>query len=77
MRTETDEISLCGCYIETMFTIDVGTKLGLMLSLKDAQIHATGVAATKCPQLGNGIDFIDLAPKDWLKLGELIAQRKC
>ena len=33
MRTATDEISLCGCYIETMFTMDVGTKLGLVFSL--------------------------------------------
>lgn len=30
-RTATDEISLCGCYIETMFTMDVGTKLKLIL----------------------------------------------
>ena len=25
MRTATDEVSLCGCYIETMFTIEIGT----------------------------------------------------
>ena len=27
MRTATDEISLCGCYIETMFTMEIGTKV--------------------------------------------------
>src|SRR5438270_4941774 len=26
MRTSTDEISLCGCYIETMFTMEVETE---------------------------------------------------
>ncbi len=40
MRTATDEISLCGCYIETMFTMDVGTKLGLVFSLNQDRVGA-------------------------------------
>lgn len=64
MRTATDEISVCGCYIETMFTLEVGTKLDLILSLKDETIRLKGVVATKYPQVGNGIDFIDISPQD-------------
>jgi hypothetical protein len=26
-RAVTEEVSLCGCYIETMFTLDVGAKI--------------------------------------------------
>ena len=74
MRTSTDEISLCGCYIETMFTMDVGTKLGLVFSLKEKQIRAEGVVTTRYPQVGNGVEFIDLAPQDRLKLGEFISE---
>ena len=54
MRTATDEISLCGCYIETMFTMEVGTSPSLALSLKDDVIRCTGVVANKYPQVGMG-----------------------
>ena len=76
MRTATDEISLCGCYIETMFTMDVGTKLGLVFSLNEDRVEANGIVATKHPQVGNGIDFTDMKPESRLKLGEYIAERE-
>jgi len=75
MRTSTDEISLCGCYIETMFTMEVGTRLGVTLSLDNEVIRCTAVVATKYPQVGNGIDFIDMAQDDRLKLSQYIAER--
>jgi len=73
MRTASDEISLCGCYIETMFTMDVGEKLSIALSVGDEVIRCAGVVATKYPQVGNGIDFIDMAPDDRLKLSKYLA----
>jgi hypothetical protein len=73
MRTSTDEISLCGCYIETMFTMDVGEK-SIGLSVEDDIIRCAGVVATKYPQVGNGIDFIDMAPDERLKLSAYIAE---
>jgi hypothetical protein len=68
VRTATDEISLCGCYIETMFTMDIGTRLDLYLSLSDGIVRCSAVVATKYPQVGNGIDFVDFAPDDRLRL---------
>jgi c-di-GMP-binding flagellar brake protein YcgR len=76
MRGATDEISLCGCYIETMFTMDVGTKLGLVFSLNQDRVKANGIVATKHPQVGNGIDFTDMDPESRLKLSEYIAERE-
>jgi hypothetical protein len=76
MRTATDEISLCGCYIEMMFTIEVGTKLELVFSLNQERVGAMGLVVTKHPQVGNGIDFIDMEPKNRLRLGEYIAERE-
>jgi PilZ domain len=75
MRTSTDEISLCGCYIENMFTMEVGTRLGVTLSLDNEVIRCTAVVATKYPQVGNGIDFIDMAQDDRLKLSQYIAEQ--
>ena len=74
MRTGTEEISLGDGYIETIFTMEVGTRLSLALSLKDDVIRCMGVVATKYPQVGNGIDFIDMVPNGRLKLSAYIAQ---
>jgi len=74
MRTATDEISLCGCYIETMFTTEVRDKLSIALSVGDEVVRCAGVVATKYPQVGNGIDFIDMAPDDRLKLSKYLAE---
>jgi len=76
MRTITDEISLCGCYIETMFTMEVGTKLVVVLSVKDQKIQAQGVVVTKYPQVGNGIDFVELNHDESRKLSEFIAEHQ-
>jgi hypothetical protein len=73
MRTSIDAISLCGCYIETMFTMEIGTKLDLVLWLNDEKITAKSVVVTKYPQLGNGIDFVEMRPEDRLKLNRYIA----
>lgn len=74
MRTATDEISLCGCYIESMFTMDIGTKVELVFSLAGTKICGGGVVATKYPQVGNGIDFVSMAPEDRLKLHAFILE---
>jgi len=74
MRTATDEISLCGCYIETMFTIEIGTKVELVLFLNQEKVIAEGVVVTKTPQVGNGIDFVEMDADSRLKLREYIAE---
>jgi len=73
MRTATDEISLCGCYIESMFTMDVGTKLQITFSLDQSKTTAVGIIATKYPQVGNGIDFVSMEPQDRLMLHDFIS----
>jgi c-di-GMP-binding flagellar brake protein YcgR len=74
MRTSTDEVSLCGCYIESMFTMETGTRLALVFSCGDQKIATNAVVVTKYAQVGNGIDFIDITPEDRLKLREHLAQ---
>jgi c-di-GMP-binding flagellar brake protein YcgR len=73
MRTSTEEISICGCYIETMFTIDVGTKLELVFSLQSSTLILQGVVTTKYPQVGNGIEFLDVAPEARQRLADFLA----
>jgi len=73
-RTSVDEISLCGCYIETMFTFDVGTKLGLVFSLNEDRISAQGVVVNRYPQVGNGIDFAEISTADRAKLSDFLSK---
>lgn len=76
MRASTDEISVCGCYVETMFTIDVGTKLTMKLSIGGEALQVSGVVVTKYPQVGNGIDFSEMRPSDSRKLDEFISEHQ-
>lgn len=65
-----------GVYIEAMFTMEVGTKLVPVLSVKDQKIQANGVVVTKYPQVGNGIDFVELEDDDSRKLSEFISEHQ-
>jgi len=62
-RCSTADLSLLGCYIETMFPFPVDTPVELKL-----ETHATllilGKIVTCDPQVGNGIQFIKMLPED-------------
>jgi len=73
-RTATEEMSHSGCYVETMFTFAVGTKLAMTLWLDGVQVSATGVVATCYPQVGNGIEFADMNTEDVKKLEQFLAE---
>jgi|SRR5579863_2897204 len=62
-RCATSDLSLSGCYIETVFPDRIGTCLHLKLQLEDTLlIQATVV--TSDPQVGNGIRFEKMLPDD-------------
>ena len=71
-RTNTDEISLGGCYLETMFTLAVGTQLAMTLWLGGAPMKVSCVVATCCPQVGNGMEFVDVSEEDRQKLAKFM-----
>jgi hypothetical protein len=62
-RTATSDLSLHGCYIETIFPFPVGTVLELKLQLTGTLLIAATVA-TSDPQVGNGIKFARMLPED-------------
>ena len=68
VRVTTSEISLSGCYVESMFTLDVGTKLDIVMWVDGHKIQAKGAVATKYPQVGNGIDIKEMKSEDRTKL---------
>ena len=61
-HTSIDEISLCGCYIETMSPFEVSTRVDLVIWLNQEKVTAKGIVVNRYPQVGNGIDFVTMAP---------------
>jgi c-di-GMP-binding flagellar brake protein YcgR len=63
IRCATADISLGGCYVETMFPFPVGTNLELKLQLEETLLIVAKVVA-HYPLVGNGIQFVKMLPED-------------
>jgi len=63
IRGATSDLSLTGCYIETIFPYPIGTNLELKLQLEDTVLLLATVV-TSDPQVGNGIRFTRTLPED-------------
>jgi c-di-GMP-binding flagellar brake protein YcgR len=64
MRLATTDVSLGGCYVETPFTLDIGTKLDMVFWLGEQKIVTTGTVVTRHSQIGNGIEFTGMSSLD-------------
>jgi hypothetical protein len=63
IRCATADLSLGGCYVETMFPFPVGTRLELKLQLEGTLLIVAKVVA-HYPLVGNGIEFMKILPED-------------
>ena len=54
LRVKTTDLSIGGLYVEMMFTLEVGTKLKIVLWLNDVQVSTGGIVVTQDLQVGNG-----------------------
>ena len=68
LRIKTADLSIGGLYVEMMFTLEVGTKLKIVLWIDDVKVSTGGVVVTRDLQVGNGIEFTDMAPADRARL---------
>jgi len=72
MRCATSDISLHGCYIESMFPFPVGMELELKLQI-DGTLLVVAAVVTSDPQVGNGIQFTKMLPEDVEELRAYLA----
>lgn len=63
IRGATSDLSLTGCYIETIFPFPIGTQLEIKLQLEGTLV-VVGTVVTSDPQVGNGIHFNRMLPED-------------
>lgn len=73
LRCSTSDLSLGGCYIESMYPFPVGTPLELKLSVADTLLISARVV-TSDPQFGNGIEFVTMLPEDHAELSKFLDQ---
>jgi len=71
-RGATSDLSLHGCYIESIFPFSVGTKVELKLQTTGTLL-ILGHVATADPQVGNGIHFDKILPEDLEELRVFLA----
>lgn len=71
-HAETADLSLAGCYVEMSFTLQVGSKLDLVLWVDDARLATKAVVVTHHPQFGNGIEFFEMSQEDQAKLAHFL-----
>ena len=63
IRGATSDLSLTGCYIETIFPFPIGTQLEIKLQL-EGTLLVLGTVVTSDPQVGNGVHFTRMLPED-------------
>lgn len=76
MREQTSDLSLGGCYVKTMATIPVGTKLGVSLWLGEDKVSINGMVVTYNPQIGNGIQFLAMLPPERNRVQSFLESRR-
>lgn len=67
-RLETSDLSLGGCYVEMALTLEVGTRLDIVLWLDGEKLNTRGVIVTRHPQFGNGIEFVGMFSESYERL---------
>jgi len=72
LRVQTADLSIGGLYVEMMFTLEVGTKLKIVLWINDVNVSTYGVVVTRDLHVGNGIKFTDMAPEDRERIKDLL-----
>ncbi|MGH9738787.1 MAG: PilZ domain-containing protein [Candidatus Acidiferrales bacterium] len=60
IRARISDLSLVGCYLDTINTLPVGTEVRLNIAHNDATFSALGVVAHSQPNMGIGVRFTDV-----------------
>src|SRR5215472_1583906 len=66
------DISLTGCYVETVLSLPVGTELVYMIRARDTVLRGRSVVKTSHHAVGVGLEFLEMSPEDRRKLDFLV-----
>jgi hypothetical protein len=68
------DISMCGCYVEMMSPLRVGTPVNLDIKLSDHVLKLPAIVRVSQANMGMGLEFADTPPGEREKLDQVIAE---
>ncbi len=72
IRAETSDVSLSGCYVNTLFPSPIDTVVTLVIWLREQKLAVKGRVRTSVLGVGCGIEFVDLSEADSQQLAEYL-----
>ncbi len=73
IRTRVADLTIDGCYLEMMFTLEMGTELKITLWINQVKVNTGGRVVTRFRNLGNGIEFTEMSLEDRSRLEQFLA----
>jgi len=72
LRGFLSDISLSGCYMETLTPEPVGTSVEVLFQAAAARVRLPGVVRVVHPSMGMGIEFVELTPEAAQQLQKVV-----
>lgn len=66
------DLSIAGCFVELLAPLAIGTKVGIVLRVRQRRIRGTGVVTSSMPNFGLGIRFQHFEPEHLRQMEELM-----
>jgi len=73
LRARSTDVSVGGCYIETILPLAVGTRLEIEMWIDPSKVSAMAIVRTCDPGVGMGIEFIGVSQEKERQLEDLLA----
>lgn len=68
------DVSLTGCYVETMSPLPAHTRVEVLLQVENTEIRGQGVVRTSHPAVGMGVALSEMTIEDRARLDRVVAE---
>jgi len=72
MQTNATDISGCGCYVETLIPMPLGTEVKIALWIESEKVNTTGTVKASDPGVGMGIEFTGMNLDTQMRLQQVL-----
>ena len=69
-RARISDLSVTGCYIDTLNPLPLGSKIHLTLKPSGESMEVLAEVVSSSPNMGMGVRFLELTPEQKARLGE-------
>ena len=73
LRVATTDLSVGGCYILTVYPLPIGARVDITIPMGVEKLSVRGIVKTCHDTVGNGVQFLGMAPADRVKLESLLS----